>query len=125
MCSFHISSGKMGLWEIQWNILNPMAEEYKEKQKYVYLKQLWKVRWSMVRSVAHQKKIGNRLLSMEIDFLKHSAIKSKLEKLQNKEIRCLMHTDRTAVEEGDILRKQLVCYGHVNRMEVRRLSKVL
>ncbi|XP_030748906.1 uncharacterized protein LOC115876990 [Sitophilus oryzae] len=67
------------------------------------------------------KSMEGKLLATEMDFLRRSARKSKLEKVRNEEIRRITKKEITIIEE--IQKKQLIWYGHVNRMGEERLPK--
>jgi len=56
-----------------------------------------------------------------MDFWRRSAGKSRLEKIANDKIREIMKLETTIVE--DIQRRQLIWYGHVERMEDTRIPK--
>lgn len=62
-----------------------------------------------------------RLGAMEMDFWRRSAGKSRLDKVRNDEIRRIMEIRSSIVEE--IERKQLIWFGHVNRMPEERWPK--
>ena len=84
---------------------------------------------SMVQSVVvygsevwdlKQRNTG-KLLATEMDVLRRSCRKTRLDRVRNEDIRREMEV------EGDILdevqRKQLVWFGHINRMEEGRLPR--
>ncbi|XP_030764170.1 uncharacterized protein LOC115888558 [Sitophilus oryzae] len=65
-----------------------------------------------------------RLLALEIDFWRRSARISRMERVPNKKIRESMHVQQTIIDK--IERRQLVCYGYVERMSEDRIpEKVL
>ena len=62
-----------------------------------------------------------KLNSTEMDFWRHSALISRKDKIRNNIIKQKMNVTRSLVD--DIKTKQLQWYGHVQRMEERRLPK--
>ncbi|KAJ9593282.1 hypothetical protein L9F63_015157, partial [Diploptera punctata] len=60
----------------------------------------------------------NRLIALEMDYLRRSARKSKLEHVTNKEIRNIMEAEEIIIER--IEEKELKWLGHVLRMEDER-----
>lgn len=62
-----------------------------------------------------------RLETVEMDVLRRSLGVSRLQKIRNEEIRRLMGVDGTLYE--DIEAKQLIWYGHLQRMDEQRLPK--
>lgn len=57
-----------------------------------------------------------RLLALEMDFWRRSAGISRMERVANIKIREIMHVQQTIINE--IEKRQLVWYGHVERMSV-------
>lgn len=58
---------------------------------------------------------------MEMDVLRGSAGKSRLDRVRNEDIRNIMGVEETITQS--IERRQLVWYGHVRRMDDNRLPK--
>lgn len=69
------------------------------------------------------KKNKQKLLATEMDFLRRSCRKSRLERVRNTEIREMMDKEQTVADE--IERRQLVWFGHAKRMENRWPKRVL
>ncbi|XP_044745151.1 uncharacterized protein LOC123307015 [Coccinella septempunctata] len=69
------------------------------------------------------KGVERRLLALEMDFWRRSAGKSKMDKVRNETIRNIMQVERTIIDE--IQRRQLIWYGHVERMCDERLPKMI
>ena len=65
----------------------------------------------------------NRLLALEMDYLRRSAKKSKLEHTTNKEIRNIMDAEESIIER--IEKKEIRWLGHVLRMDEDRWPKQL
>jgi hypothetical protein len=67
----------------------------------------------------------NKILSTEMDVLRRSARKSRMERLKNKHIIEIMGVK----EKPDIIdiveRKRLRWYGHVERMQEKRLPNLI
>ena len=67
----------------------------------------------------------NKILATEMDVLRRSARKSRLERITNEHIKEMMEVK----EDPDIIdiieRKRLQCYGHVKRMQEERLPKLI
>jgi hypothetical protein len=67
----------------------------------------------------------NKILSTEMDVLRRSARKSRIEKIKNEHIREIMRVK----EKPDIIdiieKKRLQWYGHVKRMQEERLPKLI
>ncbi|XP_044755113.1 uncharacterized protein LOC123314065 [Coccinella septempunctata] len=55
-----------------------------------------------------------KLLATEMDFLRRSCGRSRLERIRNVEIRRQMHVERNIIDDVD--RKQLTWFGHTKRM---------
>ena len=64
-----------------------------------------------------------RINATEIDALRRSARAPKLDRKTNEYIRGKMDTQDMILD--DITRKQLIWYGHVERMDPTRLSKIM
>jgi len=66
----------------------------------------------------------NKILSTEMDVLRRSARKSRMERIKNKHIKEIMGVK----DKPDIIdimeRKRLQWYGHVKRMQEERLPKL-
>jgi hypothetical protein len=70
------------------------------------------------------KKNRNKLMTTEMDFLRRSCRRSKLEKIRNEIIRETMKIDTNIIEQ--IEKKQLTWFGHTKRMnEARWPRKIL
>lgn len=67
------------------------------------------------------RNMERKLLTTEMDFLRRSARVSRTEHVRNEEVRRRVKRETTIMEE--IRRKQLIWYGHVNRMSEDRLPK--
>jgi hypothetical protein len=67
----------------------------------------------------------NKILSTEMDVLRRSARKSRIERIKNEHIKEIMEVK----EKPDIIdiieRKGLQWYGHVKRMQEERLPKLI
>ena len=64
----------------------------------------------------------NKILATEMDVLRRSARKSRLERITNEHIKEMMEVK----EDPDIIeRKRLQWYGHVKRMQEERLPKLI
>jgi hypothetical protein len=67
----------------------------------------------------------NKILSTEMDVLRRSARKSRIERIKNEHIKGIMEVK----EKPDIIdiieRKRLQWYGHVKRMQEERLPKLI
>ena len=67
----------------------------------------------------------NKILSTEMDVLRSSARKSRMESIRNEHIKEIMGVK----EKSDIIdiieRKRLQWYGHVKRMQEERLPKLI
>jgi hypothetical protein len=67
----------------------------------------------------------NKILATEMDVLRRSARKSRLERITNEHIKEMMEVK----EDPDIIdiieRKRLQWYGHVKRMQEERLTYLL
>ncbi|XP_030753177.1 uncharacterized protein LOC115880180 [Sitophilus oryzae] len=66
-------------------------------------------------------RMEQRLLALEIDFWRRSAGISRMERIANIEIREIMHVQQAIINE--IEKRQLVWYGHVERMSEDRIPK--
>ena len=66
---------------------------------------------------------GRRINATEMDALRRSARISKLDRKTNEYIREKMNAQDTILD--DINRKQLIWYGHVERMDRTRLQKIM
>ncbi|KDR18473.1 hypothetical protein L798_07477 [Zootermopsis nevadensis] len=64
----------------------------------------------------------NKMRIMEMDFLRRAAGISRREGVRKERIREIMRVDRDIIEE--IEKRQLIWYGHVQRMEEERLPKM-
>nr|CAI5864969.1 unnamed protein product [Callosobruchus analis] len=60
----------------------------------------------------------NKLMATEMDFLRRSCGRSRLERVRNDDIRMQMHMERHIHE--DIEKRQLTWFGHVKRMNADR-----
>lgn len=67
------------------------------------------------------KTLERKLLALEMDFWRRSAGKSRLERTTNDRIREIMDVKKTILDE--IEQRQLIWYGHVERMADERLPK--
>lgn len=63
----------------------------------------------------------NKTLATEIDFLQLSTSMSRRERVTNEKIQRRTNRQETIMEE--ILKKQLMWYGHVNRTNNEKLPK--
>ena len=66
---------------------------------------------------------GKKIPSKEMDYLQRLSTKSWLERAKNENNRRLVPKERIVIEGTE--RKQLVWYGHVNRVEDERLLKTV
>jgi hypothetical protein len=64
-----------------------------------------------------------RINATEMDASRRSTRISKLDRKTNEYVREKMYTPDTILDE--ITRKQLLCYGHVERMDLTRLPKIM
>lgn len=67
------------------------------------------------------KALERRLLSLEMDFWRRAAGISRAERITNQRIREIMKVGQTIIDE--VQRRQLVWYGHVERMNNGRIPK--
>lgn len=58
-----------------------------------------------------------------MDFWRRAAGKSRMERIKNDRIREIMKVETTIIDE--IQRRQLIWYGHVERMNDERLPKLI
>ena len=66
---------------------------------------------------------ANRLTTVEMDFWRRAARKSRIERIRNTEIRRMMHGERTIMDE--IEHRRLKWYGHLQRMTDGRIPKAV
>lgn len=71
--------------------------------------------------MGNDKENPKKLLANEMDYLRRSCRKSKLERVGNETIRQSMNMTKNIVEE--IEKKQLVWFGHTKRMDETRWPK--
>lgn len=62
-----------------------------------------------------------KLRALEMDFLRRAAAISRMEKIRNERVKEIMNLHHDIIEE--IEKKQLTWFGHVQRMEEKRLPK--
>jgi hypothetical protein len=67
----------------------------------------------------------NKILSTEMDVLRRSARKSRIERIKNKHIKEIMGVKEKPNIIDIIERKRLQWYGHVKRMKKERLPKLI
>jgi hypothetical protein len=67
----------------------------------------------------------NKILSTEIDVLRRSARKSRMEKIKNEHIKEIMGVKEKPDIVDVIERKRLQWYGHIKRMQEERLTYLL
>jgi hypothetical protein len=67
----------------------------------------------------------NKILSTEMDVLRMSARKSRLEKIKNENIKKIMGVKRKLDIIDIIEKKRLQWYGHVKRMPEERIPKLI
>jgi hypothetical protein len=67
----------------------------------------------------------NKILSTEMDVLRRSARKSRMEGIQNEHIKEIMGVRGTADSIDIIEKKRLQWYGHVKRMSEERIPKLI
>jgi hypothetical protein len=67
----------------------------------------------------------NKILSTEIDVLRRSERKSRLERIKNEHIKEIMSVKGKPGIIDIIERKMLQWYGHVKRMQEERLPKLI
>ena len=88
---------------------------YSHVQITLYGAEVWQI---------HTRKI-NKILSTEMDVLRRSARKSRMERIKNEHIKEIMGVK----EKPDIIdiieRKRLQWHGHVKRMQEERLPKLI
>lgn len=68
-----------------------------------------------------KEKTAKMLTATEMDFWRRAAGRSRMERITNNRIREIMKVDRTIMD--DIKNKQLIWFGHVQRMPETRLPK--
>jgi hypothetical protein len=66
----------------------------------------------------------NKILSTEMDVLRRTARKSRIERIKNEHIKEIMRVKEKPDITGIIERKRLQWYGHVKRMQEERLPKI-
>jgi hypothetical protein len=66
----------------------------------------------------------NNILSTEMDVLRRSARKSRMERIKNECINEIIRVSGTADSMDSIEKERLQRYGHVKRMEGERLPKL-
>ena len=67
----------------------------------------------------------NKILSTEMDVLRRSARKSRMERIKNEHIKEIMAVKEKPDIIHNIERKRLHWYGHVKRMQDERLPKLI
>ena len=67
----------------------------------------------------------NKILSTEMDVLRRSARKSRMERIQNEHMKEIMGLKEKPDIVDIIERKRLQWYGHVKRMQEERLPKLI
>jgi hypothetical protein len=67
----------------------------------------------------------NKILSTEMDVLRRSARKSRLEEIKNENIMEIMGVNGKPDIIGIIEKKRLKWYGHVKRMPEERIPKII
>jgi hypothetical protein len=103
-----------------------VAQIYYKKQKIVYLPNNNSGHFDVWgRSMANTYQRSKKILFTEMDVLRRSARKSRLERIKNEHIEEIMRVK----EKPDIIdiieRKRLQWYGHVKRMQQERLTYLL
>jgi hypothetical protein len=78
--------------------------------------------WSRSMANTYQR---NKILSTEIDVLRRSARKSRLERIKNEHVKEIMGVKEKPNIIDIIERKRLQWYGHVKRMQEERLPKLI
>jgi hypothetical protein len=68
---------------------------------------------------------NTKILSTEMDVLKRSARKSRIERIKNEHIKEIMGVKKKPDIIDIIERKRLQWYGHVKRMQKERLTKLI
>ena len=71
----------------------------------------------------YMRMTGGELTQLEMDALRRSARISKLDRKTNEYIREKMYVQDMILD--DITQKQLIWYGHVERMDPTRLPKIM
>jgi hypothetical protein len=79
----------------------------------VYGSELW----------VEDKRQNNKLQAVEMDCLRRSAKKSKLERVPNEEIRGIMQTEETVLDRMEA--RKLRWFGHVTRMPEERWPTII
>ena len=67
----------------------------------------------------------NKNLSTEMDVLRKSARKSRMERIKSEHIKEIMRVKRKPDILNIIQQKRLQCYGHVKRMPEERIPKLI
>jgi hypothetical protein len=67
----------------------------------------------------------NKILSTEMDMLRRSTRKLRIERIKNEHIKEIMGLKEKSDITDRIERKRLQWYGHVNRMQEERLPKLI
>ena len=112
-----------------WTELQPWFLRLQQKTEYLYILIYQTIVQSILTYGAEVWQIPTReikrILSTEMDVLRRSAGKSRMDKIRNKEIKEIMGVQ----EKPDIIdiieKKRLQWYGHVKRMPEQRLPKLI
>jgi hypothetical protein len=67
------------------------------------------------------RKNGNKLLAAEMDYLRRSCRRTRLNRIQNEKIREMMEMEKEIIHEEQ--ERQLIWYGHTKVMEQTRWAR--
>jgi len=95
----------------------------KKPEKMIYNSMVKSVLMYGAETWSLHKDGTRRVNATEMDALRRSARISKLDRKKNEYIREKMNAQDTILD--DITRKQLIWYGHVERMERTRLANIM
>jgi hypothetical protein len=68
-----------------------------------------------------RRKKGNKLLVTEVDYVRKSCRRKRLERIQNGTIRKMMETKKDITDK--VQKRQLIRFGHTNRTGKERQSR--
>ncbi|XP_044760773.1 uncharacterized protein LOC123318222 [Coccinella septempunctata] len=93
-----------------------------EKKRYIYSSVFKSIVLYGSETWQLTKSLEKRLLALEMDFWRRSARVSRMDRMRNERVRELMKVEKTIIE--DTQQKQLIWYGHVERMSDQRIPKL-